>query len=114
MSLYELVFIVRQEVSPIRAKELAKKVSEFISNKGGKIRKEEYWGFKTLAYQIKKSSKGHYVFFIIDAPEKTVHDLNSQIKLTQDIIRFLFIKIKEKDFDKNPTVMLKENHDEGK
>ena len=33
MSLYELVFIVRQEVSPIRAKELAKKVSEFISNK---------------------------------------------------------------------------------
>ena len=57
MSLYELVFIVRQEVSPIRAKELAKKVSEFISNKGGKIRKEEYWGFKTLAYQIKKSSK---------------------------------------------------------
>ena len=67
-----------------------------------------------FAYQIKKSSKGHYVFFIIDAPEKTVHDLNSQIKLTQDIIRFLFIKIKEKDFDKNPTVMLKENHDEGK
>ena len=53
MSLYELVFIARQEVSPVRAKELAKKVNDFIKTKGGKIKKEEYWGFKNLAYQIK-------------------------------------------------------------
>ena len=40
MSLYELVFIARQEVSPVRAKELAKKVNDFIKTKGGKIRKK--------------------------------------------------------------------------
>ena len=45
MSLYELVFIVRQEISPVRAKELAKKVVDFITTKVGKIKKEEYWGF---------------------------------------------------------------------
>ena len=65
MSLYELVFIARQEVSPVRAKELAKKVNDFIKTKGGKIKKEEYWGFKNLAYQIKKNRKGHYIFFIL-------------------------------------------------
>ena len=112
MSLYELVFIARQEVPPIRAKELAKKVNDFIKTKGGKIKKEEYWGFKNLAYQIKKSRKGHYIFFILDANEKTIHELRLQVKLTQDIIRHLFIKIKEKDFDKNPSEMIKESQDE--
>ena len=111
MSLYELVFIARQEISPVRTKELAKKVIDFITTKGGKIKKEEYWGFKSLAYQIKKNRKGHYVFFILDASGVAIHELGSQIKLTQDIIRHLFIKIKEKDFDKKPTKMLKENED---
>ena len=111
MSLYELVFIARQEVSPVRAKELAKKVNDFIKTKGGKIKKEEYWGFKNLAYQIKKSRKGHYIFFIFDATEKTIHELRLQVKLTQDIIRYMFIKIKEKDFDKNPSEMMKESQD---
>ena len=114
MSLYELVFIARQEVSPVRAKELAKKITEFVSGKGGKVKKEEYWGFKNLAYQVKKNRKGHYLFFILEASEIAIHELGSQIKLTQDIIRHLFIKIKKKDFDKNPTVMLKENEDEEK
>ena len=114
MSLYELVFIARQEVSPVRAKELAKKINDFINAKGGKIKKEEYWGFKNLAYQVKKNRKGHYLFFILEASEIAIHELGSQIKLTQDIIRHLFIKIKKKDFDKNPTVMLKENEDEEK
>ena len=112
MSLYELVFIARQEVSPVRAKELAKKVNDFIQTKGGKIKKEEYWGFKNLAYQIKKSRKGHYIFFILDATENTIHELREQIKLTQDIIRYMFIKIKEKDFDKNPSEMMKDGRDE--
>ena len=111
MSLYELVFIARQEVSPVRAKELAKKVSDFVTSKGGKIKKEEYWGFKNLAYQIKKSRKGHYIFFILQAPKEAINELGSQIKLTQDIIRHLFIRIKEKDFDKNPSEMLKQNED---
>ena len=114
MSLYELVFIARQEVSPVRAKELAKKVGDFINTKGGKIKKEEYWGFKNLAYQVKKSRKGHYLFFILEASEIAIHELGSQIKLTQDIIRHLFIKIKEKDFDKKPTIMLKDSEDEDK
>ena len=71
----------------------------------------EYHYLVTL---IKKSRKGHYVFFILDASEVAIHELGSQIKLTQDIIRHLFIKIKEKDFDKKPTKMLEENEGEGK
>mgnify|MGYP000424491816 CR=1 FL=1 len=55
MALYELVFIVRQEISPTRAKELAKKINDFIKSKGGEVKKEEYWGFRSLAFEIKKN-----------------------------------------------------------
>ena len=65
MSLYELVFIARQEVSPVRAKELAKKINEFVSSKGGKVKKEEYWGFKNLSYQIKKVEKDIIYFLYL-------------------------------------------------
>ena len=59
MSLYELVFIARQEVSPVRAKELAKKVSDFITSKGGKIQKEEYWYTKYLPIAFFSASDQH-------------------------------------------------------
>ena len=62
MSLYELVFIAKQEVSPVRAKELAKKVNDFIATNGGKIKKEEYWGFKNLALLIALDSS--FCFFV--------------------------------------------------
>ena len=64
MSLYELVFIAKQEISSVRAKELAKKINDFIKSKGGNVKKEEYWGFKSLAYEINKNKKGHYIYFI--------------------------------------------------
>ena len=109
MSLYELVFIVRQENSSVRAKELAKKVAELVTSKGGKIKKEEYWGFKNLAYQIKKNKKGHYLFFVFDASVQAISELRNEIRLTQDIVRHMFVKIKEKDFDNKPSEMMKED-----
>ena len=98
MALYELVFIVRQEVSPVRAKELAKKINDFVKSKGGDVKKEEYWGFRNLAYKIKKNKKGHYLFFVI--------------KLTEEIIRHVIMRIKEKQYFKEPTEMITdENND---
>ena len=112
MSLYELVFIAKQEVSPVRAKELGKKINDFIKSKGGSVKKEEYWGFKSLAYEMKKNKKGHYLFFVLNAPANTVRELSGQIKLTEDILRHLFIKIKEKDFNKEATKMMQEEDNE--
>ena len=112
MALYELVFIVRQEISPTRAKELAKKINDFIKSKGGEIKKEEYWGFRSLAYEIKKNKKGHYLFFIINSSSSSILELSNQIKLTEDIIRHLFIRIKDKEFSKEPTEMMGEQEND--
>ena len=108
MALYELVFIAKQEISPVRAKDIGKKIKEIIKSKGGETKKEEYWGFKNLAYEINKNKKGHYLFFTLSTTPSVVAELNNQIKLTEDVLRHLFIKIKESEYDKNPTEMMKE------
>jgi len=111
MSLYELVFIAKQEVSSVRTKELAKKINDFIKAKDGNVKKEEYWGFKSLAYEINKNKKGHYIYFVLDTLPSTIIELGNQIKLTEDIMRHIFIKIKEKEYEKQETVMMSEDND---
>ena len=111
MSLYELVFIAKQEISSVRAKELAKKINDFIKSKGGNVKKEEYWGFKSLAYEINKNKKGHYIYFVLDTLPSTIIELGNQIKLTEDIMRHIFIKIKDKEFEKEATVMMSDDYD---
>ena len=111
MSLYELVFIAKQEISSVRAKELAKKINDFIKSKGGNVKKEEYWGFKSLAYEINKNKKGHYIYFILDTLPSTILELGNQIKLTEDIMRHIFIKIKDKEYEKEATVMMSDDND---
>ena len=111
MSLYELVFIAKQEISSVRAKELAKKINDFIKSKGGNVKKEEYWGFKSLAYEINKNKKGHYIYFILDTLPSTIIELGNQIKLTEDIMRHIFIKIKDKEYEKEATVMMSDDND---
>jgi small subunit ribosomal protein S6 len=111
MSLYELVFIAKQEISSVRAKELAKKINDFIKSKGGNVKKEEYWGFKSLAYEINKNKKGHYIYFVLDTLPSTIIELGNQIKLTEDIMRHIFIKIKDKEYEKEATVMMSDDND---
>ena len=111
MPLYELVFIAKQEISSVRAKELAKKINDFIKSKGGNVKKEEYWGFKSLAYEINKNKKGHYIYFVLDTLPSTIIELGNQIKLTEDIMRHIFIKIKDKEYEKEATVMMSDDND---
>ena len=114
MTLYELVFIARQEISPIRAKELAKKINDFVKTKGGDIKKEEYWGFRSLSYEINKNKKGHCLFFIINLSSSYMLELSTQIKLTEDIIRHMIVKIKEKESYKEPSLMMEEEANDWK
>ena len=60
---------------------------------GGTVTKQEYWGVRSLTFKIKKNRKGHYVLFNIDAPWAAVAELERQIKLNEDIIRHLTIRV---------------------
>ena len=93
--LYESVFVISGQVTPKSADEKFKEFQEFIKNSGGKILKSESWGLRTLAYKIKKNTKGYYFMINTDCEVSAFDEL--KIKLKQDInfLRFLNLKIKE-------------------
>jgi small subunit ribosomal protein S6 len=66
-----------------------------IETGGGKVTKVEQWGLRSLTYKIKKNRKGHYVLFNIDAPWPAVAEFERQLKLNEDIIRHLTIRVEE-------------------
>ena len=60
-----------------------------------KIEKVENWGIKSLTYRIKKNRKGHYVLLNINAPAKAVVELERQLKINEDVLRYLTVRVDE-------------------
>jgi small subunit ribosomal protein S6 len=108
MSLYELTFILRQDVANSEIKKITDKLSHIINEGGGKLLKEEYWGLRFLSYPIKKNKKGHYVMLVFSTTTAGVlKELKRIISLSEDIIRDLLIGIKSFN-DKDSIMMQKE------
>lgn len=106
MSLYEASFIMRQDISASEVNKITESLVNLIKENGGKTLKQEYWGLRDLAYIIKKNKKGHYVMLILDAPHRAMQELHKKIKLSEDVIRNLSIKIDS--FDGKDSIILKE------
>ena len=104
MALYENVFIARQDMSPAQVETLADDYVSVMESLGGRIEKREHWGLKTLAYRIKKNRKGHYVLFNFDATGDAVAELERRMRLSEDVLRYLTVRIEA--VDERPSVML--------
>ena len=93
MPFYELVYITRQDLTPIEIDNLADKFAQILKDNGGKLVSKEYWGLRTLAYKINKNSKGHYVLMHIDSPYEAVAELERIMGYDENIIRKAIFKI---------------------
>ena len=104
MALYESVFIARQDVSSSQVDALADSFQKIIEDGGGQVAKREYWGLRSLAYKIKKNRKGHYVLFNIDSPSEAVMEYERNMKLNEDILRYMTLRVDE--LDPEPSVVM--------
>ena len=95
MSLYEHVFISRQDLSVAQAEALVDHFSKVLIDGGGKIVNHEYWGLKTMAYKINKNRKGHYVLIQSVSPSEAVHEMERLMRLHEDVMRVMTIKVKK-------------------
>lgn len=102
MSFYETVFIVRQDTSTQQVENLADQFSAILNSQGGKVTKRESWGLRNLAYRIKKNRKGHYILFNIDAPAEALHEMERQMRLNEDILRYLTVSLTKLDERPSP------------
>lgn len=111
MSFYEHVFLARQDVSGQRVDELVEQFKGVIEAGGGSIGKVEYWGLKNLPFRIKKNRKAHYSLMNLDAPHEAVAEMERQMGLNEDIIRFMTIRVDELE-DEPSVQMQKKERDE--
>lgn len=104
MPYYETVFIARQELSATQVKDLTENFCKIIKDNGGKIAKTEQWGLRTLAYKIRKNRKGHYVLIETDTPSAALQEMERQMRLSDDVLRYL--SVKEEELSKGPSAIL--------
>ena len=113
VALYESVFVARQDVSAPQVEAIADGFAAQIEENGGKVAKREYWGLKNLSYRIKKNRKGHYVLFNLDAPSDAVREMERQMRLHEDILRYLTLRLDE--IDDEPSIQMQNrNRDESR
>ena len=107
MALYESVIIGRQDLTPSQFETLLDKFIAVIQSFKGEIKKRESWGIRNLAYKINKNRKGHYTLLNIDGPPEAIQEYERLMRLDEDIIRFLTIKIKSIDEKPSPLIVNK-------
>ncbi len=93
MALYEHMLIARQDISAQAVDALATHLKTIVETEGGKVEKQEYWGLRTLAFRIKKNRKGHYVLLNLNAPANAIFELERQLKINEDVLRFLTVRV---------------------
>jgi len=93
MPFYENVFVARQDISAAQVEALADAFTTLVNEQGGQVTKREYWGLRNIAYRIKKNRKGHYVLLNLDAPPKAVNELERNMRINEDVVRYLTVRV---------------------
>lgn len=104
MSLYEHIFLARQDVTAQQVEALVEQYKGVIEAHGGKIAKIEPWGIKSLAYRIRKNRKAHFTLLNIDAPPAAIAEVERLQRLNEDVLRSLTLRVEE--LEEGPSVML--------
>jgi len=107
MPLYEHVYLARQDLSTQQVEELTTTLSGVITAQGGKVLKNEYWGLKSLSYRIAKNRKAHLTLLNIDAPSAALNEVERQERISEDVLRYLTIRVEE--HEEGPSAMMRKS-----
>ena len=105
MPLYEHVFLTRQDASNAQVDALTEQFKNVITAGGGTVGKTEYWGVKSLTFRIKKNRKAHYTMMNIDAPPAAITEMERQMSINEDVIRFMTVRVEQ--FEEGPSAMMR-------
>ncbi|GAN77078.1 30S ribosomal protein S6 [Acidisphaera rubrifaciens] len=110
MPLYECVLMARNDVTQQQVEAIADQVGAQVEAEGGAIRKREYWGLRSLAYKIKKNRKAHYMLLGLDALPASVNEMERQLRLNEDVLRFMTVRVEA--IDEAPSAVLTRKSDD--
>ena len=109
MALYEHIYLARQDVTAQQVETMTAAYKQILENLGGTVAKIEYWGVKSLAYRIKKNRKAHFTLINIDAPAAAVAEMERQQGLSEDVLRFITLRVEA--HEDGPSAMMRKRED---
>lgn len=92
MAHYETVIITRQDITAAQAEAVIDNFVSILTKRDGVIDRRENWGLLEFQYKIKKNKKGHYTLLNYTAEDEAVKEMERNIRLSGDVLRFLTIK----------------------
>lgn len=107
MPLYEHVFLARQDVTAQQVEEMTAQFKGIVEGLGGKITKSEYWGVKGLSFRMNKNRKAHFTLLNLDAPPAAVTEVERQERLSEDVLRFITVRVDE--HEEGPSAMMRKS-----
>ena len=113
MALYEHVFLARQDLSQQQVDALVEQYKGIISAGGGSVGRVENWGLKSLTYRVKKNRKAYYTLMDITAPAPAVKEMERQMGLSEDILRFMTIKVEKHEEGQSAMLQKRDRDDRG-
>ena len=97
MNRYEMIYIIDTGLEEAARKELIEWVSSLIEKNGGEIEKvDETWGKRRLAYAIDYKTEGWYVLVTFKAPVELPRELERNLQINENVLRYLIVKLVEK------------------
>ena len=103
MNRYELTYIIDTALEETARKELIEKVSALIAANGGEVEKvDETWGKRRLAYAINYKTEGWYVLVTFKAPADLPRELERNLEIYDDVLRYLVVKLEVKRSNVKP------------
>lgn len=107
MALYEHTFLARQDISTQQAEALVEQFKGILEANEGSVSAFENWGLRTAAYRINKNRKAHYLHLRVDAPAAAVAEMERQMRINEDVLRFMTIRVEE--HEEGPSAMMKKS-----
>ena len=92
MSKYELTFVVNAKIEDDERAAVVDKCKALIERFGGTITNVDEWGKRRLAYEIQKMKEGFYYVVQFDAPTSAPAEIESRIRIMDNVIRFLCVR----------------------
>lgn len=102
MAHYEFIYILRPDLTTEQIEQVNNRIAEIIATNNGKILETELWGRRQLAYPVKKNAKGYYIFQLLEGGGPLVANLESLLKINEDVLKFQTIAVRKPKFGPTP------------
>ncbi|MBP0439002.1 30S ribosomal protein S6 [Tianweitania sediminis] len=113
MALYEHVFLSRQDLSQQQVDALVEQYKGIVEELGGSVGRIENWGLKSLTYRMNKNRKAYFTLMDITAPAAAISELERQQGLSEDVLRFMTIKVEKHEEGASAMMQKRDDRERG-